>query len=193
MPLTEQIYNRIFNKNELLVIKEFFSDRDEVLGNNTVLDKKYNTGWTGQCGELTFKDMLEEWYGMEEGQNFIHKNQKTVKDDCDFVIKKLKIDIKIDVKTIAQNVDPEKHHYMNVAAKQLRKNQIFKYVNTYAFATYNLESNICRIVGYLTLPEFEKKSKLIKEGQQLTETFKPNTDTYCSTIEQLKPFFNKKA
>lgn len=100
---------------------------------------------------------------------------------------------KWDVKCVQRKVDPKKHFANNMPGDQIR------YQNDgYIFLSYNVESGVYTICGWISKEDFLKKATHYKIGEPRPRddgTFMKNqTDNYEIRIDQLNNFssFKKK-
>lgn len=171
-------YRREFNKWEVQSIKDRVEEKNRLHAYNN-LSKDYGTRWTGLCGELAFASYLDKI-----GQEYTHHYDNTKIDVQDFTVDRLEID----VKTVSRKYDPQMSWHCDVAKPQLDKTTRAGIITHFVFASYNTTSNVCTVLGSISVKKFCDIATFLAEGEMLpnnTPTPAP-ADFYMVPINKLR-------
>lgn len=171
-------YQKQFTESEVEALKKETENKNAIHKYNN-LGKDYGTRWVGTAGELTFKEYLDR-----TGSSYTHYYDAIEKDTIDFKLGK----INIDVKTLARKHSPRLDWSCDVDATQMEKTIKQKIVNVFVFASYNTRTNVCSVLGSITVDSFLLESDIIRKGEMLPNNnpTPASNDLYHMPISYLK-------
>lgn len=189
------MYQKKYTVDQINQFKQRRAAKDKLIRTNKY-DEWFDTRWIGYPGENTFDALLNDWYGFVDGIEYIHHETDTGYDYKDFTIAHEKCNLEIDVKTVGLSRDPlplDKTHCVPVKQYQKITGHYRETgsINTLVFCSYNKVTNTCFAVGYLTVPEFIKRSEY-KEKGEFMGMLKLSTAAHFIRADQLHPFVNKR-
>ena len=129
----------------------------------------------GQLGQLAVKKWLEN-NGITE-HNYHSYNKDGSSDKGDFNINKKKID----VKTQLRNVEPKMDYKVNIPIQHLNK------VDFYLFCSFNQNTKINSILGFIDNDLLNQKKIVIQKGTKLDNGQIATNDMVNLFIYDLKP------
>jgi len=162
-------------------IKRRTDDKNQRLNFNNY-NENIDTRWVGKMGELAFKRFLER-----NGVKYEYHESDYQKDEWDFTVGKLKID----VKTVGAKAIPKDWYACNVTGRQYDKimredNQI----NTLVFCRFVIPTNTAVILGWLKKDEFRQLAKFLPAHTK-TGVITISADQYEVEIKELRSFISK--
>lgn len=138
-------------------IQEITKRRNIAFGYNN-RDEDSPNRWIGLCGELT----LNDWFKKSPYVEHAHSHFKAmVKDDTDFDLGRLNIDVKIQGKSN----EPNDFDFFYVYESQYERIMEKNITNILCFGFYEFPSKTCSIAGFITLSDFDKFCAFYQKGE----------------------------
>lgn len=176
-------YITSFNEDDVQLAIEQTKARDQGFNN---CNKEKRHAYIGKLGEWAFKSFLDS-----KDLKYIYYEHLKV-DDRDFTIpyvgsnKMMEIDVKTDSSGKFITADSYCYVYEKQMVKVLDKNSP---INHFVFAKYDLDANICYILGYISLTNFVIKCIKRKAGEIYGYTL--TTDDYAVKYKDITALVNR--
>lgn len=166
-----------FSEEEIEDFKKRTEEKNKRFEYNN-LNREVNTRWVGMACEEALKELLNS-----KGIQYTHHSGDQKKDDRDFTIQNLEID----VKAVSTSYFPKPHYACNIDNRQwqkiMREENI---INTLLFMRFLLTTNEAIILGVIAKERLKNSATFYPKGT-VRGMITLNTDNWELPIMELEP------